>query len=1141
MIFRNKVEKQKKKISRFFETKISRFLKNKKPKSESYPFIQHDPYHIFGENSAFESYYLIGDNWVNGQDKPIAVMWGFNDWKLGFISDYLPEYRTLFVPRRMVGFFDLPKLRQKIGGNGVFIVWGFNERGFVRRYAKSRKVPLWRMEDAFIRSSALGASHATPYSLILDKTGFYYDCSKPSDIENILNRTDFKADPELLNSAQKALDTIIELKLSKYNPPTVSSTRITDKIKIRKRIMVLGQVDSDASIRLGNPDNWNAEELVKLAKFENPNAEVIYRPHPEIYKGYQKSRFKKKRIERIATVVSPEEPFIESLASIDHVYTITSLSGFEALLRGKEVTVVGAPFYAGWGLTDDRVKIERRKAKLELVELFAGSYLLYPKYLANLNNSYIGLKSAVNKINFDKFEGAFKEAFSGNEEYRDFYPALITNNRDKDLKKIFNGINFSQVFNRNDQDDLYQLYISLFLLGYATNNDERNIILIKARNYLSFEVINEVLVCLDKIYPGEYVQLNLSWLLDKNNEYSESVEILIDSQFEELDLSEEELFAKSDNKFKFSLLENSFQKRDFTISTSVIKQLLLNNYKASTVFNYAISLCELTFKFDSSIKLSQFSQRIDLYGNNRLAVTTELKASKYSSINDFNYYINLFSKAVTLKPDNIILIHYLIALLAIDDESKREITEYITSIVYLDNEVSPRKIMAYLALEDFNKAYITVTSLFSEFDKNHTSADYVLYSQVLSYVGKEKEALDLMKLDIARKVTSANLRESLRLCVLCSDYKESLNLLEIAKQEQLELGDMHKRKAYFGNRMVYDAFHTFTEIGLINTVKKYFPDESLSLKELENAANIENEIFLISIFGPGDEIRFASIYNSLLSVFVNAKLKISCTPRLYDLFSRSFPQIKFIKIPRPRANDAIELSEYSQVPGSDIISVINNTAVTEIQKTKQYYFITDLLHHCLPDYESFKGYQYLLAEQNKVQGYQQRLDYISDKLVGLTWRSSLNTHSRNEHYLTIEELEPLFSIPGITFVNFQYDQCDEELAWVEERYPSKLIDFEDIDHFNDFDSVSALMNCMDLMIAPCTTVVELAGALGCPTWLFSNSSEIDWRKIDDKGTDVWHNSITIVEGDTVGDKISLVNELHQRLIHFSEDLIENGE
>ncbi|HBH25818.1 MAG TPA: hypothetical protein DDX54_00215 [Rhodospirillaceae bacterium] len=86
-----------------------------------------------------------------------------------------------------------------------------------------------------------------------------------------------------------------------------------------------------------------------------------------------------------------------------------------------------------------------------------------------------------------------------------------------------------------------------------------------------------------------------------------------------------------------------------------------------------------------------------------------------------------------------------------------------------------------------------------------------------------------------------------------------------------------------------------------------------------------------------------------------------------------------------------------------------------------------------------------------------------------------------------------------------------------------------MDQYNDLDGVAALMAALPLIVAPATTVVELAGALGRPTWLLSNSSELHWRKINDTGTDVWHHSVTHVEGAVLGDKASLVEALVARL------------
>jgi len=228
-----------------------------------------------------------------------------------------------------------------------------------------------------------------------------------------------------------------------------------------------------------------------------------------------------------------------------------------------------------------------------------------------------------------------------------------------------------------------------------------------------------------------------------------------------------------------------------------------------------------------------------------------------------------------------------------------------------------------------------------------------------------------------------------------------------------------------------------------------------------------------------------------------------------------------------------EINKYDKLPNSELCLVIDNNGVCAIDEADRIALVSDMLPKCLENDQSFPGVPYLQANKDKVALYQKELNKYKNKLVGISWRSSLTTYSRVEHYLTIHEIEPIFQINNIQFVNFQYDECEEELKWVEERYPNKIINFAKIDQYNDFDSVAALMSCMDLIIAPATTVVELAGALGCNTWLLSNSSELYWRKINREKTDIWHKNVTHVEGEILGNKASLVKELVKKLEEYS--------
>ena len=77
---------------------------------------------------------------------------------------------------------------------------------------------------------------------------------------------------------------------------------------------------------------------------------------------------------------------------------MTSLSGFDALLRGKRVVVYGRPFYAGWGLTEDRLSIPRRQRQLTLDALVAGALLRYPIYWDPILKGYTTCEAVLRNI-----------------------------------------------------------------------------------------------------------------------------------------------------------------------------------------------------------------------------------------------------------------------------------------------------------------------------------------------------------------------------------------------------------------------------------------------------------------------------------------------------------------------------------------------------------------------------------------------------------------------------------------------------------------------------------------------------------------------------------------------------------------------
>ena len=235
---------------------------------------------------------------------------------------------------------------------------------------------LWRVEDGFIRSLGLGVNFAPAASLVVDPLGMHYDPARPSRLELILAETNFP--PALLARAAALRARITAANITKYNiaetPPPLPAT------PGRRRILVVGQVEDDASIRHGAGRVRSNADLLAAARAAEPHAFIIYKPHPDVQTGYRRGFLPARQARRHADMVVPSGNIGTLLAEVDALHTITSLAGFEGLLRGVAVTTWGAPFYAGWGLTDDREPPPRRARRLSLNALVAGCLILYPRY-----------------------------------------------------------------------------------------------------------------------------------------------------------------------------------------------------------------------------------------------------------------------------------------------------------------------------------------------------------------------------------------------------------------------------------------------------------------------------------------------------------------------------------------------------------------------------------------------------------------------------------------------------------------------------------------------------------------------------------------------------------------------------------------
>lgn len=258
-----------------------------------------------------------------------------------------------------------------------------------------------RLEDGFIRSVGLGADLVRPLSWAMDTRGIYYDATAPSDLEHILLYTCF--DDELTHRAELLRERLVAEALTKYNVGTASWRRpdnasLAESDKSTPVILVPGQVESDASLAFGAPGIRRNLDLLKAVREANPQAYIVYKPHPDVVAGLRNKGQGEDDSTRWCDETVVDVAMGKMLAEVDEVHVLTSLTGFEALLRGKQVVCYGLPFYAGWGLTQDVLPIARRTRRLMLDELVAAVLILYPTYISRTTDRYTTPERALDEL-----------------------------------------------------------------------------------------------------------------------------------------------------------------------------------------------------------------------------------------------------------------------------------------------------------------------------------------------------------------------------------------------------------------------------------------------------------------------------------------------------------------------------------------------------------------------------------------------------------------------------------------------------------------------------------------------------------------------------------------------------------------------
>jgi Tfp pilus assembly protein PilF len=215
--------------------------------------------------------------------------------------------------------------------------------------------------------------------------------------------------------------------------------------------------------------------------------------------------------------------------------------------------------------------------------------------------------------------------------------------------------------------------------------------------------------------------------------------------------------------------------------------------------------------------------------------------------------------------------------------------------------------------------------------------------------------------------------------------------------------------------------------------------------------------------GVGDEIKFASCLPDLARL--GGRVIFEASERLVSLYARSFPGIEIRK---------------ENLAGGDYQGVDFHLPVGSLPK----YFRRE--------FEQFPTKSdYLKPDPAQVEFWRQRLAELGDgRKIGICWRSQNRSIFKNPFNAAIADLGDIFKVPGIVWVNLQYDDCAVELAEIKFRYGVDLHIWSDLDLKNDFENVAALIAAFDGVVGARTTVAALAGAIGIPNLMYATTPNV---------------------------------------------------
>lgn len=152
--------------------------------------------------------------------------------------------------------------------------------------------------------------------------------------------------------------------------------------------------------------------------------------------------------------------------------------------------------------------------------------------------------------------------------------------------------------------------------------------------------------------------------------------------------------------------------------------------------------------------------------------------------------------------------------------------------------------------------------------------------------------------------------------------------------------------------------------------------------------------------------------------------------------------------------------------------------------------------------------------------------------IGLCWQADVHNDSSRipmaRRGIPLKLLEPLGSIPGISWYSLQKKDGLEELNNISDNFKLQVFDETFDEKYGSFMDTAAVIAHLDLVITIDSAIAHLAGAMGARVWLLLPYSS-DWRWVIGRSTTPWYPTMTIFKQPLPFDWHSIVKRLEYEL------------